>query len=189
MKRIVPKQLGGTGGALAVGAFGQAGFTPGERVMLFLEVRPRDGTLYTTALGEGKWRIERGGGQAERVLAQARRGKARGYDVAIEATGVPEVWADAVRVVRPGGVVNLFGGCAPGTTFTLDTTLLHYHELTVKGVYHHRPATARSALELLAANAFGSRELLSADRPLGELEAALRSMMSKEALKVILRPR
>ncbi len=92
--------------------------------------------------------IARGGGQAEAVRAKAEGGK--GYWIAIDCTGQPGVWSDAIELVRPGGLVNLFGGCAPGTSIPLDTHLVHYSELTLKGVYHHRPETFRRAIELLA---------------------------------------
>jgi len=149
---------------------------------------PNDGRLSAgAALGAARTvRIQREGGQAELVRRQARR--SGGFDAAIDATGVPEVWLDAIESVRPGGVVNLFGGCAPGTTVPLDTHRIHYSEITLKGVYHHRPATIRRALEMLARGAFDARQLLSAERPLEELEEALRSMMRKEALKVVVRP-
>jgi len=129
--------------------------------------------------------IQRGGGQAENVVSSARY--ATGFDVAIDATGVPEVWSDAIDSVRPGGLVNLFGGCAPGTSVALDTHRVHYSEITLKGVYHHRPKTVRAALEMLAQGAFDARLLLSAEKPLEELEEALRGMMRKEFLKVVIR--
>src|SRR6202044_874174 len=47
--------------------------------------------------------------------------KNRGVDIAIEAVGVPEAWQEAVEMVRKGGTVNFFGGCAVGTHVTLDT--------------------------------------------------------------------
>ncbi|MCH2374842.1 MAG: alcohol dehydrogenase catalytic domain-containing protein [Planctomycetes bacterium] len=131
-------------------------------------------------------RIERGAPQAEVVRAHASRRD--GFDVVVEATGVPKVWADAISTARPGGLVNLFGGCAPGTTVPLDTHLLHYSELTVKGVYHHRPTTFARAVETLASRRFDAGVLLSTEQPLAELESALRTMMRKEALKVVIRP-
>ena len=130
--------------------------------------------------------IARGGGQA--LEARTRAADPAGFDCAIDATGVSEVWSDAIDSVRPGGVVNLFGGCAPGTSIQIDTHRIHYSEITLKGVYHHRPATIARALEMLASRSFEARLLLTAERPLDELEAALRSMMRKEALKVVIRP-
>ena len=71
---------------------------------------------------------------------------------------------------------------------SLDTAQVHYNEITLKGAYHHRPATVSRALEMLGRNALDPRPLLSAEVPLDDLEKALRSMMAKEALKVVVRP-
>jgi L-iditol 2-dehydrogenase len=130
--------------------------------------------------------VGRDGGEAARLCRHSRTGD--GFDVAIEATGSPAAWQDALASVRPGGVVQLFGGCPPGTNVPLDTHRLHYSEITVKSAYHHRPVTFRRALDLLASGALHPRALLSAERPLAELEAALRSMRRREALKVVIRP-
>ena len=130
--------------------------------------------------------VSRGGGQADRLRSRSRDGD--GFDCAIDATGVPAVWQDAVACVRPGGVVNLFGGCPPGTRISLDTALVHYNELTIMGAYHHRPATVSQALDMLTRKTLDPRPLLSGEVPLEGLEKALRSMMAKEALKVVVRP-
>ncbi|MBN1441748.1 MAG: alcohol dehydrogenase catalytic domain-containing protein [Planctomycetes bacterium] len=111
----------------------------------------------------------------------------RGFSVAIDATGVGSVWSEAIGSARPGGLVNLFGGCAPGTVVPLDAHLLHYGELTIRGVYHHRPATVRRSLDLLAARVFPADILLSAERRLEDLAEALQMMIRKEALKVVIR--
>ncbi len=69
----------------------------------------------------------------------------------------------------------------------MDTHQIHYSEITVKGVYHHRPATVRRALEMLSDEAFECGHLLSAVRPIEEVEQALRAMIDKQALKVVIR--
>ncbi len=130
--------------------------------------------------------VGRDGGEAARLRRYARGGD--GFDLAIEATGSPVAWEDALASARPGGTVLLFGGCRPGTTIPLDTHRLHYGEITVKGAYHHRPATFERALGLLASGVLHPEALLSSERPLEQLEGALRSMMRKEALKVVIRP-
>ena len=58
-RSIVVKQLGGRIGDQSAVVFGQAAFNIGENVLLYLEIRPRDRTLYTAALWQGKWTIER----------------------------------------------------------------------------------------------------------------------------------
>ena len=130
--------------------------------------------------------VARGGKQSDQLVALSEDG--RGFDVAVDCTGRPEAWSDAVRSVRPGGLVNLFGGCAPDSTLTVDTHRLHYEEITLKGVYHHRPETIRSALDLLADKTFPAGELLSQSRPITEVEHALRAMIAKQALKVVITP-
>jgi len=61
--------------------------------------------------------------------------KGRGVDVAIEATGIPEVWEKTILMVRKGGIANLFGGCPSETKITIDTKLLHYSQITIKGKF------------------------------------------------------
>ena len=58
--------------------------------------------------------------EAVRQLSPERRGA----DVVIEAVGRPEAWEWAVQMVRKGGTVNFFGGCAAGTKVQLDTNRL-----------------------------------------------------------------
>lgn len=158
----------------------------GNRVILADPNEPRLAT--GSELGAAvTLRIARGGAQASRVR-EVTRG-AIGAAVCIDCTGVPEVWRDAMEALRPGGLAVLFGGCAPGTSVPLDTHRIHYSEITVKGVYHHRPATVRRALELLADPAFRVESLLSDVRPIEEVEQALRAMMTKEALKVVIQGR
>ena len=111
-----------------------------------------------------------------------------GPEIVVECTGAPQVWADALGAARTGGLVNLFGGCAPGTTVPLDTHRVHYSELTVKGVYHHRPATVRRALALLSDERFEAERLLSRRLPVERVEEALRAMIAREALKVVIAP-
>jgi L-iditol 2-dehydrogenase len=133
--------------------------------------------------------VQVGGAGSQAYLVRARTRLGEGAEVTIDATGVPEVWRDAILSARPGGTVNLFGGCPPGTSIPLDTAHLHYLELTVMGVYHHRPATVRAALDLLSEKAFDAGLLLAAEEyPIELVEQALRRMIRKEAIKVVVRP-
>lgn len=67
---ITLKQLGGVFGTEALTVTDQAAFTIGEDVLLFLEARPRDGTLYTAALWQGKWLIEADASTGEQVVTR-----------------------------------------------------------------------------------------------------------------------
>ena len=85
------------------------------------------------------------------LVARIREATKVHFDVVIEAVGKPEVWESSVHLVRKGGTVNFFGGCPAGTTVTLDTTLIHYSDLTLLASFHHTPRTIRRALELIEA--------------------------------------
>ena len=122
-------------------------------------------------------------GTAARVIQDA---LAAPVDLAVDCTGSPAAWSLAIELVRPGGTVNLFGGCAPGTSVSLDTHRVHYSEITIKGVYHHRPDSFRRALAELNDPDFPASYLLSARKPIDAVADALEDMIEKRALKVVI---
>ena len=69
--------------------------------------------------------------------------RAGGADLVIEAVGRPEAWELAVAMAAPGGTVNLFGGCARDTTFTIPTARIHYEQVTCSAPTTTRRATSR----------------------------------------------
>jgi L-iditol 2-dehydrogenase len=82
-------------------------------------------------------------------------------DVVIEAAGTERAWRDALTLVRPGGTVVFFGGLPQGTEVGVDTYRLHYEELTLRGAFHHTPATVRAALAFLASGAYPWERLIT----------------------------
>ena len=112
----------------------------------------------------------------------------RGAEVTIDATGRPEVWGQAMDAVGRGGCVVFFGGCAPGTTVSVDTRRAHYEELTLLGAFHHTPDLIRRAVELLETNAVEPEALITHRRDLGGVREALELMATGEALKVLIEP-
>lgn len=112
----------------------------------------------------------------------------RGPDVAIDATGRPEVWSQAMEAVGRGGAVVFFGGCAPGTTVALDTRRAHYEELTLLGAFHHTPELIRRAVEFLESGTIVPDGLLTHRMGLETVGEALELMARGEALKVLVEP-
>jgi L-iditol 2-dehydrogenase len=82
-------------------------------------------------------------------------------DVVIEAAGTKQAWRDAVALARPGGTVVLFGGLPAKAEVELDAYRLHYEELTLRGAFHHTPATVRAALAFLASGAYPWERLIT----------------------------
>ena len=116
-------------------------------------------------------------GAAETVVAERGRADVErvpgGADLVIEAVGRPEAWELAVAMAAPGGTVNLFGGCARDSTFTVPTARVHYDQVTLTGTYHHAPRYLARALEILAAGAWPWAELLGPEIGLDALPDAL----------------
>jgi L-iditol 2-dehydrogenase len=105
--------------------------------------------------------------------------KNRGVDIAIEAVGVPESWEEAVELVRKGGTVNFFGGCALGTHVSLDTNRIHYSDITLRATFHHTPAICRKALDLIASGRFQSGAFITGHAHLYELNRVFEKLMRR----------
>jgi L-iditol 2-dehydrogenase len=103
----------------------------------------------------------------------------RGSDVVVEAVGRPEAWEWAIDMVRKGGTVNFFGGCASGTRVELDTQRLHYSEITLKATFHHTPETVRRAFALIAERKIKANDYITGEAPLSRLHQVLRHMMNR----------
>ncbi|HEX4770129.1 MAG TPA: alcohol dehydrogenase catalytic domain-containing protein [Bryobacteraceae bacterium] len=102
----------------------------------------------------------------------------RGADVVIEAIGQPHTWELATRLVRKGGIVNFFGGCPAGSSVKLDTTLLHYSEITCKASFHHTPGYIRRALNFIIDGVVTSDHLVNHEEPLEQLPRVLHDLAS-----------
>lgn len=127
---------------------------------------------------------------ADEVAALIRRETpgGRGADVGIEAVGLPAVWEQTVRTLRPGGTAVLFGGTPKGAPFSVDSSAMHYEEYTLKGVFHHTPKYVRTAVELLATGKLDSSLLITEHRPLERLVDSLEDMAAGRGSKYILVP-
>ena len=97
-------------------------------------------------------------------------------------------WSTALAATLPGGTTLFFGGCAPSDRIDLATFPIHYDELSLLGCYHHTPRSFRAAIARLEAARSDYRLLLTREETLPNVESALRSMMDRRALKVVIRP-
>jgi L-iditol 2-dehydrogenase len=112
----------------------------------------------------------------------------RGADVAIEAVGRPETWKQTVEMTRKGGTSLLFGGCPSGTQISFDASHVHYGELRLLGSFHHTPSSVKAAFDLIVGGRLNLDMLITGSVSLGELERALESVASGDALKMAVYP-
>ena len=130
-----------------------------------------------------------GAGQVPRIsdvpdpiaAARALTPEGRGADIVFEAVATPEAWQWAVQMARKGGLVNLFGGPPSGTTVALDTNLIHYSDLTLKASFHHTPATARRAFELITSGRFRAQDFLTGTATIEDLPNVFLRMLTRPA--------
>lgn len=110
------------------------------------------------------------------------------YDVVIEAVGRPETWSGAIQLVRKGGLVNLFGGCPVSTSVSLDTSRMHYSNLSLVASFHHTPRTIRQALGFIEAGVVRARDFVDGDHPLSGLPGLFKNMAAgNRAVKTLIR--
>jgi len=107
----------------------------------------------------------------------------KGVDVAIEATGFPKVWETTILMGRKGATINLFGGCESGASINIDTKLLHYSELTIKGVYHHTPYYVKKAFKLITSGQINAAKFITGSMSLEKLIEALELVGVQKGIK------
>jgi L-iditol 2-dehydrogenase len=113
----------------------------------------------------------------------------RGADVVIEAVGRTETWQQAMGMVRRGGTINLFGGCPSGTHIPLDTTLVHYSEITIKASFHHTPRHIREALEAILEGKLQAQSLITGEEHLASLRNVMERLLNRNGdLKIAIIP-
>ena len=148
----------------------------GRRVVR-LEAAWRLGADHTIDIGDGRG-----------LVTKVREATRTHFDVVIEAVGHPEIWEAAVHLVRKGGVVNFFGGCPSGTSITLDTTLIHYSNLSLLASFHHTPRAIRQALELIEAGVIRASDFVDGECPLTRLPELFKSMAAgNQAIKTLIK--
>ncbi len=127
-------------------------------------------------------------GDGSGLVTRVRDATKTHFDVVIEAVGHPAVWEAAAHLVRKGGAVNFFGGCPSGATITLDTTLIHYSNLTLLASFHHTPRTIRRALEFIEAGAVRAADFVDGECPLTQLPELFQAMAAgNHAIKTFIR--
>jgi L-iditol 2-dehydrogenase len=151
----------------------RAGVGAGDRVAI-LGAGPIGLMLAGCVADAGGWPVVVGGREERRALVGefgGESGDGRGADVVIEAAGTEQAWFDAEELVRAGGTVVMFGGLPRDARPPIDAYRLHYEELTIRGSFHHTPATVRAALGFLASGAYPWERLVTHRVLLADLPA------------------
>ncbi|MBI3551705.1 MAG: zinc-binding dehydrogenase [Elusimicrobia bacterium] len=122
------------------------------------------------------------------VMAVREATERRGADCVFEAVGKPETWLTAIDMVRKGGRVCLFGGCASGTVVPIDAHRVHYGQISLHGVFHHTPKYFRAAVDLLSQGRVKTDILISGRIALDEVPSFFDSRHGQSNPKVAVIP-
>jgi L-iditol 2-dehydrogenase len=112
-----------------------------------------------------------------------------GADSVICANPNAKTHAEAVKMVRKGGKVVLYGGLPkadPNTT--LDGNLIHYGEIEVIGAFSYHPTHHALALDLLERDIIPAGKVITHEMSLDNVQAAYELAADRKALKVIVKP-
>jgi L-iditol 2-dehydrogenase len=110
----------------------------------------------------------------------------RGADVVIVAVGSLEAVGQGARMVRKGGLMNLFGGFPTGSELKIDPNLIHYSEVTITGTFGFSHITFTRALQLISARKVNVKKLITHKFKLDEVLKAVETSADRKGLKVVL---
>ena len=113
----------------------------------------------------------------------------QGYDMVVDATGVPAVVARCFGYVTPGGKVLLFGVCPEDATIPFSPFDLYRRDISVYGSFALN-VTFEPAIELLRGGAVQVGSLISHRFPLEQFPQALEMARtrSEPAMKIVIEP-
>jgi L-iditol 2-dehydrogenase len=106
-----------------------------------------------------------------------------GAQVVMDCAGQPESWAQVLDLAGRGSHILLFGGCPGALPVDMDTTRLHYDQITLVGTSHFSPRAVRSARDLLIGHQVRPGPILSGSYPLSQLSLAFNRLDRGEGTK------
>lgn len=107
----------------------------------------------------------------------------RGADVVAEAVGKPELVAEAMTLVKPGGVLQLVGVSPRGSEIPLSLWDVHYREIKIVGAFG-RGTAFRRALALMPTLRAG--RLVTAQFPLERIADAFAHATAGRGAKTVI---
>jgi len=113
----------------------------------------------------------------------------RGADLAIVASGSQKAMAQALRSVRKGGRVCLFGIPVKGSKLDYDISDVYTSEVTITSSYGATDVETAKALELIASSRPDFRTLITHRFPLEKFGEGLEAALSGLGMKVVITPK
>ena len=110
-----------------------------------------------------------------------------GVDVAIVATSSLHAFQDALKLVRKGGTVVMFGVPSKGATTEIDMSLVYSKEISIVTTYAASDVDTKDALELISSGKVDVKSLITHKYSLEESQKAFEHAKTGDnAMKIII---
>ena len=110
-----------------------------------------------------------------------------GVDVAIVATGSLEAFRDAIKLVRKGGTIVMFGVPSKGASIDIDMSIVYSKEITITTTYAASDLDTKTALELIASGKIDVKSLITHKYSLEDSQKAFEHAKTGDnAMKIII---
>ena len=111
----------------------------------------------------------------------------KGADKVISANPSTATQQPALEMVKKGGLVVFFGGVPKGAMTELDTNLIHYNNIWIKGHFGASYMQSKKAFELAISPEFDASKFVTHRLPLEDITKGI-ELTRTEAIKVVLFP-
>jgi L-iditol 2-dehydrogenase len=109
----------------------------------------------------------------------------RGADAVIVAVGSVAAAEEGLKLVRKGGIVNLFGGFPSQSELKLDPNSIHYSEVTITGTFGFSHITFANALQLISTRNVNLNKLITHRFKLDQVLTAIDVLADRKGLKAV----
>jgi L-iditol 2-dehydrogenase len=129
------------------------------------------------------------GSETDAVEAVLTMTEGRGADVIITAAASGAAQEQALRMVAPGARISFFGGLPKDNpVISLDSNIVHYKELMIRGANGSSPDHNKRALAMIADGSVNVADLITHRLPLDQLLEGIGIVSRGEGIKVTIEP-
>ncbi len=122
---------------------------------------------------------------AQAALKETHSNSDGGFDLAIIATGNPQVVGETLRCLRKSGRMLIFGAPYKGSVLSLDLADFFLNEFTITSSYSASEREIETALEMMKTQKIDVRKFITARFPLQQVSEAFEAARSENHIKVL----
>ncbi len=109
-------------------------------------------------------------------------------DVVILSIGITSLIDPALRLLKKGGILNLFAGFPKESEAVISPNIIHYDEVWVTGATACTRSQYEKSLDLISRRKIDLKPLISHTYPLAKIEEAFATVANGAGIKVIIKP-